>query len=366
MSWKRSCRSRRGGFTVRIRLQVSYLGGGLSVSQTLREAGVGVGAVRVGLGGVLEGPPSGVGHHLLLQAGAGARPLPDGRRGAGLGHVGALGPLVVLVPQAAVAPLAVGVVDLLAVEGGAGRRAHRRVAVVLAGRAAHRGAVVAAGAHATPHRGRHLVGRAAFALQVGVVVRRQLAVVRLLRHGVRVEGAADEVRVAILLGEAVVAPHGPVAVHGEAGLPGIQREVPAGRVQVTGVAGVVVVESILLGGGGVAPSQGLGADPGLMEAGRTLLPQGVGARHRDVVELLQEAVDGGVLGRPVAPDDGLRGEQTALLHHQNDHSNPSPHFLPSQQISFPFRMLAFILTAPTRRRGGGVLVRGATDPLPPL
>lgn len=218
----------------------------LRVGETLGEARVGVGTVWVGLRRVPQSPTGSIGNILLLQPGSWPRSLPDSWCRARLGHVGALGSLVIFVPQAAVAPLAVRVVDLLAVKRGPGRRADWSVPVVLTGRAPNWRSVVAAGAHSATDCGGHLIGRAPFALQIGVVVRRELPVVWFVRHGVRVEGAADKVGMAILLGEPVMPPNSPVSIYGEAWLPSFQGKVPAGGIQIARVAGIVVVESILL------------------------------------------------------------------------------------------------------------------------
>lgn len=69
----------------------------------------------MGLWRVLESSTGCIGNVRLLQPGARAGPLPYCRRGAGLRHVRTLGSFVVLVPKATIAPLAVWIVDLLAV-----------------------------------------------------------------------------------------------------------------------------------------------------------------------------------------------------------------------------------------------------------
>lgn len=95
--------------------ELTHLGYGLGVCEALREARVGVGAVWVGLWRVLERSADCIGNVRLLQPRARAGPLPYCWRGARLRDVGTLGSLFVLVPEAAVAPLTVWVVDLLAV-----------------------------------------------------------------------------------------------------------------------------------------------------------------------------------------------------------------------------------------------------------
>lgn len=81
----------------------------------------------------------------------------------------------------------------------------------------------------------------------------------------------------ILLAESIVPPNCPVPVYGEPWPIGIKREVPAGGVEVTGVAGVVMIKSILLWGIGVTTDGGFRAASCLMGARWTLLTQGVGA-----------------------------------------------------------------------------------------
>lgn len=73
-----------------------------------------------------------------------------------------------------------------------------------------------------------------------------------------------------------------------------------------------MVESILLWGIGVTTARGFGAASSLVGTWWALFTQGVGARYRDVVKLLQQAVDGCVFGRPVPSNNGLREEQTHL------------------------------------------------------
>lgn len=94
---------------------MTHLGYGLGVSEALREARVGVGAVWVGLWRVLESPTGCIGNVWLLQPRARAGPLPYCRSGARLRHVRTLGSFFILVPKATIAPLAVWIVDLLAV-----------------------------------------------------------------------------------------------------------------------------------------------------------------------------------------------------------------------------------------------------------
>lgn len=57
-------------------------------------------------------------------------------------------------------------------------------------------------------------------------------------------------------------------------------------------------------------TQGFGDASSLVGAWRTLFAQGVGTCDRNVVELLQQAVDGRVFGRPVPSNDGLRAKET--------------------------------------------------------
>lgn len=117
-------------------------------------------------------------------------------------------------------------------------------------------------------------------------------------------------RVTILLAEPIVPPNRPVPIYGEAWPAGVKREVPAGGVEVAGVAGVVMSEAVLLRGVGMTTAGGFGAAAGLVGARRALLTQGVGARYGDVVKLLQQAVDGCIFGWPVPSNNGLRKEQT--------------------------------------------------------
>lgn len=110
-----------------------------------------------------------------------------------------------------------------------------------------------------------------------MVVRRQLAVVRFLGHGIRVKGAAYGMGVAILLGESIVPANSPVPIYGEAWLARILREVPAGGVKITGVAGVVVTESILLWGVKMTTAGGFGAASSLVWTWWALFTQGIRA-----------------------------------------------------------------------------------------
>lgn len=285
---------------------IAYLGYGLWVGEALWEARVGVGAVWVGLWRVLESPTGCIGNVLLLQPRSWPGSLSDRWGRTGLSHIRALGSLVVVVPQATVAPLAVRVINLLAVKRGARWRPDRCVPVVLAGGASHWCAVVATGTHAAPHGGGHLVRWAPFALQVGVVVRRKLPIVWFLRHGVWVEVTSYGMRVAVMLGEPVMPPNGPVSIYGDAGLAGVQREVPAGGVQVARVAGVVVVEPVLLWSSEVPTTQGFGTGSSLLEARWALFAQRVGACNWNVVELLQQAVDGRIFGWSVSSNNSLK------------------------------------------------------------
>lgn len=115
---------------------------------------------------------------------------------------------------------------------------------------------------------------------------------------------------AILLGESIVPAKCPIPIYGEAWLAGVQRKVPAGRVQVTRVAGVVVVESVLLWSSEVATARRFGDASSLMGAWRALFTQGVGTCYRNVVELLQQAVNGCIFGWPVPSNNGLQAKQT--------------------------------------------------------
>lgn len=152
----------------------------------------------------------------------------------------------------------------------------------------------------------HLVGgQPHLALQVGVVVRRHLGIVRrLLRHRVGIEGTPDGMAI-LFEGEAVVPSDRPLAVVDAVR---VQREVLA-AVQVTRVAAIIVAKAVLIRAAGVGRGHRRWfAAAGLMGSGRTLFPQRVGAGHRDAVKLLQQAVDGGILGRPTPADNGLQRE----------------------------------------------------------
>lgn len=86
-------------------------------------------------------------------------------------------------------------------------------------------------------------------------------------------------RVTILLAESIVPPNCPVPIYGEAWPTGIEREVPAGGVEVAGVAGVVMSEPVLLWGVGMTTAGGFGAASSLVGTWRALFAQGVGARY---------------------------------------------------------------------------------------
>lgn len=118
----------------------------------------------------------------------------------------------------------------------------------------------------------------------------------------------------VLLAEAVVPPDGPVPIDGQPRPAGVQREVPAGGVQVAGVARVVMTESVLLWDAGVSTARGLGAASCLVGAGWAFLTQRIGACDRDVVKLLQKAVDGCVFGWPVPSNDGLQKNKDIQFH----------------------------------------------------
>lgn len=109
----------------------------------------------------------------------------------------------------------------------------------------------------------------------------------------------------VLLAESIVSSNRPVSIYGEPRPAGIQREVPAGGVQVTRVARVVMTEAVFLWDVGVPNARGFGADSCLMGAGRTFFTQRIGAGYRDVVKLLQKAIDGCIFGWPVPSNDSL-------------------------------------------------------------
>lgn len=85
--------------------------------------------------------------------------------------------------------------------------------------------------------------------------------------------------VAVLFGEAIVPADSPVPIDGETWFGRILREVPARGVKITGVAGVVVIESVLLWGTGMTADGGFGAASGLVWTRWALFTQGVGTRY---------------------------------------------------------------------------------------
>lgn len=84
-------------------------------------------------------------------------------------------------------------------------------------------------------------------------------------------------RVTVQLAETIVPPNCPFPIYGEAWPAGIKREVPAGGVKVTGITGVVMIESILLWGIELTTAGGFRGASSLVGAWWTLFTQGVGA-----------------------------------------------------------------------------------------
>lgn len=67
-----------------------------------------------------------------------------------------------------------------------------------------------------------------------------------------------------------------------------------------------MTESVLLWDVGVSTASGFGAASCLVGAGWTFLAERIGACYRDIVKLLQKAVDGCVFGWPIPSDNSLQ------------------------------------------------------------